>query len=141
MRHCEQSNRGSRAANPDISPISNNAVKILLSDQDRTHIIREMYRIEKRTVIAHVMGIRPRRADLRLLLQVALNQDVDNITDVHMLGQNYYQVEFELERMVPILLEKKIVAVSINGFTTYPQIRFSQFRFISYMCGNVSQFT
>ena len=57
------------------------------------------------------MGIRPRRADLRLLLQASLKQDIDNITDIQMLGRNYYQVEFELERMVPILLEKKTVAI------------------------------
>ena len=47
-------------------------------------------------MIAQVLGIRPRCASLRLLLQAALKQDVDNITDVQMLGWNYYQLEFEL---------------------------------------------
>ena len=59
LRHCEQSNRGSGVANPDISPISNNAVKLQLSEQDRAKVVREIQRIEKRNVIAHVLGIRP----------------------------------------------------------------------------------
>ena len=82
-----------------------------MSEQDHTQIVREIQRIEKRNVIAHVLGIHPRRVYLRLSLQVALKQDVDNITDVQIIGQNYYQVEFELERMVSILLEKKVVVV------------------------------
>ena len=62
LRRCEQSNRGSSAANPDISPISNNAVKLLLSEHDRAQtVVREIQRIEKRNVITHVLGIRPRR--------------------------------------------------------------------------------
>ena len=32
LRRCEQFNRGSNVANPDISPISNNVVKLLLSE-------------------------------------------------------------------------------------------------------------
>ena len=50
----------------------------------------------------HVMGLRPRHSDLCLLLQVELKLYFDNIMDVQMLGRNYYQVEFELERMVPV---------------------------------------
>ena len=83
----------------------------MLSKQDRAQIVREIQRLEKRIIIAQVLGIRPRRADLRLLLQASLKQDIDNITDIQMLGRNYYQVEFELERMVPIFLEKKTVEV------------------------------
>ena len=56
------------------------------------------------------MGIFPRHADICLLLQTTLKQDV-NITDVQMLHRNYYQVEFKLEHMVPILLEKKAMVV------------------------------
>ena len=107
----EQPHRGSRVANPDITPISDSVVELLLSEQDRAQIVREIQRLEKRIIIAQVLGIRPRRADLRLLLQASLKQDIDNITDIQMLGRNYYQVEFELERMVPILLEKKTVAI------------------------------
>ena len=118
LRHCEQSNRGSSVANPDISPISNNAVKLLLSEQDRAQVVREIQRIEKRNIIAHVLGIRPRRADLRLLLQAALKQEIDNITDIQMLGRNCYQIEFEQERMVPILLGKKAVAVK-GGWVSF----------------------
>mgnify|MGYP000078875830 FL=1 len=90
LRRCEQSNRGSSAANPDISPISNNAVKLLLSEHDRAQVVREIQRIEKRNVIAHVLGILPRRADLRLLLRATLKQEIDNITDIQMLGWNCY---------------------------------------------------
>ena len=118
MRRCKQSNWGSSVANPDISPISNNAVKLRLSEQDRAQVVREIQRIEKRNVIAHVLGIRPRRADLRLLLQAALKQEIDNITDIQMLGRNCYQIEFEQERMVPILLEKKVVAVK-GGWVSF----------------------
>ena len=95
-RHREQSNWGSRVANPDITPISDCVVELLLSEQDRAQIVREIHRLEKRTIIAQVLGIRPQRADLCLLLQAAVKQDVDNITDVQMLGWNYYQLEFEL---------------------------------------------
>ena len=107
----EPPNWGFCVANPDITPISDSAVELLLSEQDRAQIVREIQRLEKRIIIAQVLGIRPRRADLRLLLQASLKQDIDNITDIQMLGRNYYQVEFELERMVPILLEKKTVAI------------------------------
>ena len=34
LHRCKQSNRGSSVANLDISPISNNVVKLLLSEQD-----------------------------------------------------------------------------------------------------------
>ena len=127
MPRCrEPPNRGSRVANPDITPFSDSAIELLLSEQDRAPIVREIQRLEKRIIIAQVLGIRPRRADLRLLLQGSLKQDIDNITDIQMLGRNYYQVELELERMVPILLEKKIVDgySSTSGLTTSPQIRY-----------------
>ena len=119
LRRCEQFNRGSSAANPDTSPISKNVVKLLLSEHDRAQtVVREIQRIEKRNVITHVLGIRPRRADLRLLLQAALKQEIDNITDIQMLGRNCYQIEFEQERMVPILLEKKSMAVK-GGWVSF----------------------
>ena len=95
MRRCEQSNRGSIVANPDISPISNNTIKFLLSEQDRAQVVREIQRIEKRNVIAHVLDIRPRHTDRRLLLQVMLKQEIDNITDILMLGRNCYQIELD----------------------------------------------
>ena len=82
MRRCDLSNRGSQGTNPNISPISNYVVKLLLSKHDRTQIVQEIQCLEKRIVIAHVLGIGPRHVDLRLLLQAALKQDVDNITDV-----------------------------------------------------------
>ena len=53
LRHCEQSNRGSSAANPDISPISNNAVKLLFSEHDRAQVVREIQCIEKRNSCHH----------------------------------------------------------------------------------------
>ena len=102
---------GSGVANPDATPISDNVVELLLSEQDRIHILREIQVMERRTIIARVLGIRPSRADLRLLLQAALKQDVDNIVDVQMLGRNYYQLEFESDRMVPRILERKAIAV------------------------------
>ena len=111
LHHREQSNWGSSVANPDITPISDNVVELLLSEQDRAQIVRHIHCLEKRTIIIQVLGIRPQCVDLRLLLQAALKQDVDNITNVQMLGRNYYQVEFELERMVSILLEKKTIAI------------------------------
>ena len=67
-------------------------VELLLSEQDRIHILREIQVMERRTIIACVLGICPSRADLRLLLQAALKQDVDNIMDEQMLGRNYYQL-------------------------------------------------
>ena len=73
-------------------------VELLLSEQDRIHILREIQVMERRTNIARVLGIFPSCANLRLLLQVALKQDVDNIVDVQMLGKNYYQLEFESDR-------------------------------------------
>ena len=69
-------------------------------------------------IIALVLGIRPSRGDLRLLLQVALKQYVDNIVDMQMLGRNYYQLEFESEHMVPFLLERKVVAVK-GGWVSF----------------------
>ena len=110
-RYREHFDRGSRAAIPDISPISDSAIELKLSEQDRTRIVQEIQRLEKKTIIAHVLGLRPTRADLRLLLQAALKQDLDNIIEVQILGRNYYQLEFESERMTPVLLEKKAVAV------------------------------
>ena len=74
--------------------------------------------MERRTIIARVLGIRPSRADLRLLLQAALKQDVDNIVDVQMLGRNYYQLEFESDRMVPRILERKAIAVK-GGWVSF----------------------
>ena len=139
-------NWGSRVANPDITPISDNAVELLLSEQDRAQIVREIQRLEKRITIAQVLGIRPRRADLRLLLQASLKQDIDNITDIQMLGRNYYQVEFELERMVPILLEKKIVAIKGGWVFFHKWTHNCSTNQVlhdldsSYMCGSVSQF-
>ena len=50
LRYHEESNRGSRATNPDIPPISDNVVELLLLEQDRTHIVREIQRLEKRTI-------------------------------------------------------------------------------------------
>ena len=107
----EHFDRGSRAAIPDTSPISDSAIELKLSEQDRTRIVQEIQRLEKKTIIAHVLGLRPTRADLRLLLQAALKQDLDNIIEVQILGRNYYQLEFASERMTPVLLEKKAVAV------------------------------
>ena len=104
--------------NPDASPISDNVVELLLLERDRIQIIREIQLLEKRTIIARVLGIRPSRGDLRLLLQAALKQDVDNIGDVQMLGQKYYQLEFEFERIVPLLLERKVVAVK-EGWVSF----------------------
>ena len=106
-------------------------VELLLSEQDRIHILREIQVMERRTIIASVLGIRPSRADLRLLLQAALKQDVDNIVDVQMLGKNYYQLEFELDRMVPFMLERKAIIVKggwvsfTNGSTISKQTRYS----------------
>ena len=109
---------GSGVANPDTTPISNNVVELLLSEQDRIHILREIQVMERRTIIARVFGIRPSRVDLRLLLQAALKQDVDNIVDVQMLGRNYYQLKFELDRMVPRILERKAIAV-MGGWVSF----------------------
>ena len=69
-------------------------------------------------MIAQVLGIRPRCASLRLLLQAALKQDVDNILDVQMLGRSYYQLELESECMVPFLLERKVVVVK-GGWVSF----------------------
>ena len=102
----DQFYQDSSVDNPDASPISDNVVEFLLSEHDRIQIIREIQLLEKRTIIARVLGIRPSHGDLRLLLQAALKQDIDNITDVQILWSKYYQLEFELEGMVPILLEK-----------------------------------
>ena len=110
--------RGSSVANPDATPISDKVVELLLSEQDRIHILREIQVMERRTIIARVLGIRPSRADLRLLLQAALKQDVDNIVDVQMLGRNYYQLKFELDRMVPRILERKAIAVK-GGWVSF----------------------
>ena len=82
-------------ANPDATPISDNAVELRLSEQDRIQILREIQLLERSTIIARVLGICPSRAYLHLLLQVVLKQDFDNIVDVQMLGRNYYQLEFE----------------------------------------------
>ena len=142
----EPPNWGFCVANPDITPISDNAVELLLSEQDRAQIVREIQRVEKRIIIVQVLGILPRRADLRLLLHASLKQDIDNITDIQMLGRNYHQVEFELERMVPILLEKKPVAIK-GGWLFFHKLthNFSANQVLhdldsSYMCGSVSQF-
>ena len=93
-------------------------VELLLSEQDRIHILREIQVMERRTIIERVLGIRPSRADLRLLLQAALKQDVDNIVDVQMLGKNFYQLEFESDRMVPFMLERKAIAVK-GGWVSF----------------------
>ena len=95
----DQFYRDSNVDNSDASPISDNVVELLLSEHDRIQIIREIQLLEKRTIIARVLGIRPSHGDLRLLLQAALKQDVDNIVDVQMLGRNYYQLEFESKGM------------------------------------------
>ena len=113
---------GSGVANPDATPISDNVVELLLSEQDRIHILREIQVMERRKIIAHVLGIRSSRADLRLLLQAALKQDVDNIVDVQMLGRNYYQLEFESDRMVPRILERKAIAVKGGWVSFYKWI-------------------
>jgi hypothetical protein len=110
-RRREQFDRGSRAANPDISPISDGAIELKLSEQDRTRIVQEIQRLEKKTIIVHVLGLRPTQANLRLLFQTDLKQDLDNIIDVQILGRNYYQLEFNLECMTPVLLQKKVVAI------------------------------
>ena len=73
---------------------------------------------ERRMIIARVLGIRPSRADIRLLLQDVLKQDVDNIVDVQMLGRNYYQLEFELDRMVPFMLERKAIVIK-GGWVSF----------------------
>ena len=97
-------------------------VELLLSEQDRIHILRQIQVMERRTIIACVLGICPSRADLRLLLQAALKQDVDNIVDVQMLGRNYYQLEFESDRMVPHILERKAIAVKGGLFSFHKWI-------------------
>ena len=71
-RRHEQFDRGSHAANLDIPPISDSAIELKLSEQDRTRIVQEIQRLEKKTIIAHVLGLRPTHGDLRLLLQAAL---------------------------------------------------------------------
>ena len=65
-----------------------------------------------------MLGIHLSRAYLCLLLQAALKQDVDNIVDVQMLGRNYYQLEFESDRMVPFMLERKAIAVK-GGWVSF----------------------
>ena len=47
-------------------------VELLLSEQDRIHILREIQVMERRMIISRVLGIRLLRADLHLLLQAAL---------------------------------------------------------------------
>ena len=54
----EQPNQGSRVANPDITPISDSVVELLLSEQDRAQIVREIQRLQKRTIIASRFEIR-----------------------------------------------------------------------------------
>ena len=63
---------GSGVANPDATPISYNVVDLLLLEQDRIHILREIQLMERWTIIAHVLGIRSSCVDLRLLLQAVL---------------------------------------------------------------------
>ena len=55
--------------------------------------------MERRTIIAHVLGA---FVPGTLIFISCFKQNVDNNTDVEMLSRNYYQVEFELERMVPV---------------------------------------
>ena len=73
--------------------------------------MQEIQYLEKKTIIVHVLGLRSTRADLCLLLQAALKQDLENIIDVQILGNNYYQLEFESKRMTLVLLEKKAIAI------------------------------
>ena len=81
-RRREQFDQGSRVANLDIPPISDSTIELTLSEQDQTQIVQEIQHLEKKTVIAQVLGHHPTRADLRLFLQAALKQDLDNIIDV-----------------------------------------------------------
>ena len=55
----DQFYRDSNVDNSDASPISDNVVELLLSEHDRIQIIREIQLLEKRTIIARVLGIRP----------------------------------------------------------------------------------
>mgnify|MGYP000412076289 CR=1 FL=1 len=117
-RRREQFDRGSRAANLDIPPISDNTIELKFSEQDRTWIMQVIQRLEKKTIIALVLGLCPTCADLHLLLQAALKLYLGNIIDLQILGRNYYQLEFESECMPPILLEKKVVAI-MGGWISF----------------------
>ena len=55
----DQFYQGSSVANPDASPILNNVVELLLLEHDRIQILWEIQLLEKRTIIARVLGIRP----------------------------------------------------------------------------------
>ena len=93
-------------------------VELLLLEHDKIQTLREIQLLEKQMIIALVLGIRPSRGDLRLLLQVALKQYVDNIVDMQMLGRNYYQLEFESKCMLPFLLERKALTVK-GGWVSF----------------------
>ena len=55
----DQFYQDSSVDNPDASPISDNVVELVLSEQDRIQILQEIQLLEKRTIIARVLGIRP----------------------------------------------------------------------------------
>ena len=85
--------------------------------------MQEIQCLEKRTIIAHVLGLRPTHTDLRLLLLVALKQDIDKITDVQILNKNHDQLEFELERVCKALGTEACRHNRLNRLTTQNRMK------------------
>ena len=95
------------------SPTIDGTIDVQLAPEDELIVLNEVKRLEQCSVVAQVLGKRPSRGDLRHLLQAALKEKLDKITDIQLMGRGCYQLEFEDHSSVRNILS--IHSVEISG--------------------------
>ena len=107
------SRRGSRESSSDICPVADLTIDFTPSYDVEQRVQAEIDRLQQLSIVVHVVGGRPNRSDIRLLLQARLQADLERIIDIQLLGRNCYHLEFESEEMVQKLL--RIGCVQVRG--------------------------
>ena len=72
-------------------------MRILWSQEEEEHLLREAHRLTHYAVICRVIGARPNRGKLRDLLQGRLQDIIEKITNIQILGKGFYHLELESE--------------------------------------------
>ena len=85
-----------RSSASALNPISvEGTLDISLALEDEVIVMQEVIRLQAVSIVVNILGSRPSKGDLRHLLQVAIQSDLDKIIDIQILGRGCYQLEFE----------------------------------------------
>ena len=67
-------------------------VEIIFNNEEMLLLEQEIERLERITIICHVMGSRPNRGLLQDMLQAKFHSQIDGIKEVQALGKGFYQI-------------------------------------------------